>query len=224
MPTSSQQLDRALARRAPRQPDVQRAALRSIWKPTVNTGFSDVIGSWKIIEMSAPRSRAARRRRQLQRVAAAVEDAARRVDDRVLRRQQAQDRQRRHRLAAARFADQRDGAFARDVEGDALHRLERSSSRSMRKRTRRSRTCSSELGVRRAGSSAHFSFGSSASRSASVKSANAVTSTAIATVAGGELPPLAEDQLVLRLVRACCPTTRCRRARRSRGRTGSLRT
>ena len=25
------------------------------WKPTVNTGFSDVIGSWKIIEMSAPR-------------------------------------------------------------------------------------------------------------------------------------------------------------------------
>jgi hypothetical protein len=26
-------------------------------KPTVNTGFSEVIGSWKIIEMSAPRSR-----------------------------------------------------------------------------------------------------------------------------------------------------------------------
>ena len=25
------------------------------WKPTVNTGFSEVIGSWKIIEMSAPR-------------------------------------------------------------------------------------------------------------------------------------------------------------------------
>ena len=27
------------------------------WKPTVNTGFNDVIGSWKIIEISAPRSR-----------------------------------------------------------------------------------------------------------------------------------------------------------------------
>ncbi|EDT38062.1 conserved hypothetical protein [Burkholderia ambifaria MEX-5] len=26
-----------------------------IWSPTVNTGFSDVIGSWKIIAMSAPR-------------------------------------------------------------------------------------------------------------------------------------------------------------------------
>jgi hypothetical protein len=26
------------------------------WKPTVNTGLSEVIGSWKIIEMSAPRS------------------------------------------------------------------------------------------------------------------------------------------------------------------------
>src|SRR5438046_2057687 len=26
------------------------------WKPTVNTGFSELIGSWKIIEMSAPRS------------------------------------------------------------------------------------------------------------------------------------------------------------------------
>ena len=27
----------------------------AIWSPTVNTGFSDVIGSWKIIEMSLPR-------------------------------------------------------------------------------------------------------------------------------------------------------------------------
>ena len=26
-----------------------------IWKPTVNTGFSAVIGSWKIIAISAPR-------------------------------------------------------------------------------------------------------------------------------------------------------------------------
>ena len=27
----------------------------SSWKPTLNTGLSDVIGSWKIIEISAPR-------------------------------------------------------------------------------------------------------------------------------------------------------------------------
>ena len=27
----------------------------AIWSPTVNTGFSDVIGSWKIIEISLPR-------------------------------------------------------------------------------------------------------------------------------------------------------------------------
>ena len=26
-----------------------------IWRPIVNTGLSDVIGSWKIIEMSRPR-------------------------------------------------------------------------------------------------------------------------------------------------------------------------
>ena len=28
----------------------------AIWSPTVNTGFSDVIGSWKIIAISLPRS------------------------------------------------------------------------------------------------------------------------------------------------------------------------
>ena len=27
-----------------------------IWKPIVNTGFRELIGSWKIIEISAPRS------------------------------------------------------------------------------------------------------------------------------------------------------------------------
>ncbi len=29
----------------------------SIWLPTVNTGFSEVMGSWKIMETSLPRSR-----------------------------------------------------------------------------------------------------------------------------------------------------------------------
>ncbi len=33
-----------------------RRSTSTIWKPTVNTGLSDVIGSWKIIEISLPRS------------------------------------------------------------------------------------------------------------------------------------------------------------------------
>ena len=50
-----------------------------------------------------------------------------------------------------------------------------------------------------------LSFGSSASRSASVNRLNAVTSIAIAVPRRRELPPLAEDQLVLRLVQHRAP-------------------
>ncbi len=54
MPTSaSNAIARFLASAGP-MPMCMRSTSVS-WKPTVNTGFSDVIGSWKIIEMSAPR-------------------------------------------------------------------------------------------------------------------------------------------------------------------------
>jgi hypothetical protein len=40
---------------APPRPRCTRSA-SAIWRPTVSTGLSDVIGSWKIIEISLPRS------------------------------------------------------------------------------------------------------------------------------------------------------------------------
>jgi len=57
-------------------------------------------------------------------VAAAVQYPAVRMDRRIFPRQQAQDRQRGHRLAAARFPDQRNRAVHRDVEIDAFDRFE----------------------------------------------------------------------------------------------------
>ena len=55
MPTSA---STAIARLRAAAPVIPMCIRRtsSIWKPTVNTGLSDVIGSWKIIEMSAPRT------------------------------------------------------------------------------------------------------------------------------------------------------------------------
>ena len=74
MPTSSSSVDRALARLRAASCPCAAAAPRSSWKPTVNTGLSDVIGSWKIIEMSAPRSCRSSRRRRAEEVAAAEHD------------------------------------------------------------------------------------------------------------------------------------------------------
>ena len=65
------------------------------------------------------------------------------------------------------------------------------------------------------------SFGSSASRSASVMSENAVTKTAMKIGRRGQLPPVAEDQLALRLGEHRAPATPGRRRRRGRGTTGS---
>ncbi len=56
MPTELEQLD------APRAPACARRSERcsrsgsAIWRPTGSTGFSDVIGSWKIIAIRAPRT------------------------------------------------------------------------------------------------------------------------------------------------------------------------
>ena len=45
----------ARAQAALRPPPRCSATCSAIWSPTVNTGLSDVIGSWKIIVMSFPR-------------------------------------------------------------------------------------------------------------------------------------------------------------------------
>ena len=51
---AAQHLDGLVHGLALRQALVQRDRL-AIWRPTVNSGLSEVIGSWKIIEMSLPR-------------------------------------------------------------------------------------------------------------------------------------------------------------------------
>src|SRR6476620_3761269 len=55
MPTSRSRSTARLRAARPDMPMCSRSTSSSC-QPTVNTGFSDVIGSWKIIEMSAPRS------------------------------------------------------------------------------------------------------------------------------------------------------------------------
>ena len=74
------------------------------WSPVVRTGLSEVIGSWKIIAISVAAHLPHLALGQRQQIAAAEEHAA--ADDAAGRiAHQAQDRQRGHRLAAARFAD-----------------------------------------------------------------------------------------------------------------------
>src|SRR5438309_1663280 len=110
--------------------------------------------------------------RKLEQPAPEVIHAARGVHARVLARQQAHDGERGHRFAAARFSDQRDGAALGDVEADALDGAQRG------------RLVDAEVDRQVAhAEQAHFSLGSSASRSASVSRLKAVTSTAIAKVA-----------------------------------------
>src|SRR5438477_5987149 len=105
-------------------------------------------------------------------VAATVENPARRADARILLGQQAHHGERGDRLAAARLADQRHGAAHRHIEADALHRVhaggfvEAEANRKV-----------ADL------QQVHFSLGSNASRIASVKRLNAVTSSAMKTVA-----------------------------------------
>ncbi len=67
------------------------------------------------------------------------------------------------------------------------------------------------------------SFGSSASRAASAISENAVTKTAMNSGRGGELPPVAEDQLGLRLGEHRAPADRVDRNAQARGTKGSPR-
>ncbi len=93
----------------------------AIWSPAVKTGLSDVIGSWKIIEMSAPRRLRSRFASAWVDVLAveqdrAAGDAARRVGDK------AHDRQRGDRLAAAGFADDPQRLARHQVETDAVER------------------------------------------------------------------------------------------------------
>ena len=87
------------------------------------TGFSEVIGSWKIIEISLPRmsriSASSSCTRSLPSILIEpADDASRRVGH------QAQDRQRGHRLAAAGLADDRQCLAPPHRERDVVDRLD----------------------------------------------------------------------------------------------------
>ena len=91
----------------------------AICAPTVITGFRLVPGSWKIIAMRRPRTSRIADFGQLQQVVAVQSTAPPTILPGV--RQQAHDRQRGHRLAAARFAEQREGLAAADIERHPVH-------------------------------------------------------------------------------------------------------
>ena len=85
----------------------------------MNTGFSDVIGSWKIIEMSLPRIFSSSLSVERGEVAALEEDA-RALRDPAGPVDQAHHRERGHGLAAARLADDAERAALRDLEVDPV--------------------------------------------------------------------------------------------------------
>ena len=90
--------------------------------PIVKTGFSEVIGSWKIMLMSLPRTLRISSHEQLQQIAPAEQDLA--ADDPARRvGNEPQDAERGDALAGARLADEAEHLARQDVEIDAVHRL-----------------------------------------------------------------------------------------------------
>ena len=82
------------------------------------TGLSEVIGSWKIIAISLPRSLRRRDCGTFRRFSSSNRTSPGR--GRVARVVEPHDREARHALAAARLADDADGLPALDLEVDAV--------------------------------------------------------------------------------------------------------
>ena len=94
-----------------------------IWSPIRITGLSEVIGSWKIIDIRLPRMPRIVSSSSAEQVGAFQRDGA--ADDLAGRvRHQPHDGERGHALAAAGFADDRQRLAAADVERDVVDRLE----------------------------------------------------------------------------------------------------
>ena len=93
----------------------------AIWSPTVNTGFSAVIGSWNTIAMRAPRISRIELLVERDEVLAVEMDLAAGLDA-AGRANEAEQRERGDRLAAARLADEPDRLAGADLEADAVDR------------------------------------------------------------------------------------------------------
>ena len=89
-----------------------------ICRPIVSTGFSDVIGSWKIIAISRPRTERSSRSESC--IRSRPPKSALPPDDAPGARQDPEHRERGHALAAARLADDAERLAGRDVERDAV--------------------------------------------------------------------------------------------------------
>ena len=88
-----------------------------IWSPIVNTGFSDVIGSWKIIAISPPRIVAELLLRQRQEISLPVARLA--ANDTTGRlRDQPEHRHHRDALPRAGLADDAERLAGEEVVGD----------------------------------------------------------------------------------------------------------
>ena len=88
----------------------------------MNTGSSALIGSWKIMLICRPRTSRISRAADRQQVAALEAHLAR--DPALRARQQAQDRQAGHGLAAARFAHDAQPFAGLELKGDVACRLD----------------------------------------------------------------------------------------------------
>ncbi len=151
--------------RAPAPParDMPRCSTSAsaIWRPMVSTGLSEVIGSWKIIEIALPRT---------SRISGSDSSSRLRPSNsmrpptmrRRRHRQQAQDRQRRHALAAAGLADDRQRLAGHHVE--ATPSTARTTPSRVWKCVFRSSTRSSGVALRAHRYMRRASRGSSASR------------------------------------------------------------
>ena len=89
----------------------------------MKTGLSEVIGSWKIIAMSLPRTSRMSSDDSFAQVPSVEPDLAR--DDPAGPLDEPQDRQRGDALAAAGLADDAQGLAVTDLEADAVDGLDR---------------------------------------------------------------------------------------------------
>ena len=118
-----EQLGGALVRVLPRQRRSASASASRICRPIVSTGLSDVIGSWKIIAISRPRTVRSSPVRSCSR--SRPPKSALPLVDAPGARQDPEQRERGDALAAARLADDAERLARRDVERDAVDGVDR---------------------------------------------------------------------------------------------------
>ena len=112
----------ALARAAAPRSAVCASIASTICAPTFITGFRLVAGSWKIMPMRPPRTARMPASGSASRSSPSSAHVA--ADDAAVLGQQAHQRERRHALAAAGFADQREGLAALDRQRQAVDGLD----------------------------------------------------------------------------------------------------